>query len=336
MDSQGIAEVKSWSQASHETQSKHRSPTVSQTLEQNPGQSFILCSNDRKISHEDIGLVQNLIEHCLQLYMNKKEVIRTLSVRAKVEADLTALVWQKLEEENSEFFRSYYIRVKLKKQIILFNQLLQHQYNLTICSSPNGVQPTAVNKLQIGYPVFQPPLCSPQLHVNNGKPSPGTSRLSRLNNETSEAAAPAAQCSAMASMSEMAVRPSPVASNNHFPLTPLEMDVPALGSTFTSDVNVGELEAGLDVDVASSRDSTRSLSHIWNFSLPDLTTDCENLDLGAIGDYSGSPFLSFGSDLLLDLPVEDDIVEYFADHISGSSLQSDEDKACINRAEEPI
>lgn len=102
-----------------------------------------------------------------------------------------------------------------------------------------------------------------------------------LYSETSEAAAPAIQCSAMASMSEMAVHPSPVASNNHFPLTPLEMsmgmDAPALGSTFTSDANVGELEAGLDVDVASSRDSTRSLSHIWNFSLSDLTTDCENL-----------------------------------------------------------
>ncbi|KAG6497230.1 hypothetical protein ZIOFF_045122 [Zingiber officinale] len=254
-DSQRTAEVKSSSQASHKIQSKHQSPTVSETLEQDPGQSFILCSNDKKISHEDIGLVQNLIEHCLQLYMNKKEVIRTLSVRAKVEPDFTALVWN----------------------------------------------------------IF-------------------------LNSGTSEAAAPAPEDSAMASMSEMAMRPSPVASNNHFPLTPLElsmgMDSPALGSTFTSDVNVGELETRLDVDFASSRDSTRSLSHIWNFSLSDLTTDCENLDLGAIGDYSGSPFVSFGSDLLLDLPVEDDVVEYFADQISGSSLHSGEDKAYINRAEE--
>lgn len=39
-------------------------------------------------------------------------------------------VWQKLEEENSEFFRAYYIRLKLKKQIILFNHLLEHQYHL--------------------------------------------------------------------------------------------------------------------------------------------------------------------------------------------------------------
>lgn len=39
-------------------------------------------------------------------------------------------VWQKLEEENADFFRAYYIRLKLKKQIILFNHLLEHQYHL--------------------------------------------------------------------------------------------------------------------------------------------------------------------------------------------------------------
>lgn len=40
------------------------------------------------------------------------------------------LVWQKLEEENADFFRAYYIRLKLKKQIIMFNHLLEHQYHL--------------------------------------------------------------------------------------------------------------------------------------------------------------------------------------------------------------
>ena len=40
-------------------------------------------------------------------------------------------VWQKLEEENADFFRAYYIRLKLKKQIILFNHLLEHQAHLT-------------------------------------------------------------------------------------------------------------------------------------------------------------------------------------------------------------
>nr|KAJ0218730.1 hypothetical protein LSAT_V11C300125580 [Lactuca sativa] len=36
----------------------------------------------------------------------------------------------KLEEENAYFFRAYYIRLKLKKHIIIFNHLLEHQYHL--------------------------------------------------------------------------------------------------------------------------------------------------------------------------------------------------------------
>ncbi|CAN6326307.1 unnamed protein product [Urochloa humidicola] len=75
--------------------------------------------DNKKVSREDIELVQNLIERCLQLYMNKGEVVRTLSNRARIEPGFTTLVWQKLEEENSEFFRAYYIRLKLKKQISL-------------------------------------------------------------------------------------------------------------------------------------------------------------------------------------------------------------------------
>lgn len=35
--------------------------------------------------------VQNLIEHCLQLYMNRGEVVRTLSARAKIEPAFTTL-----------------------------------------------------------------------------------------------------------------------------------------------------------------------------------------------------------------------------------------------------
>ena len=99
-----------------------------------------------------------MIERCLQLYMNKDEVVKTLLTRARIEPAFTSLgkllkslsslcfsasetflpfffsfvesVWQKLEEGNAEFFRAYYIRLKLKKQIVIFNQLLEHQYHL--------------------------------------------------------------------------------------------------------------------------------------------------------------------------------------------------------------
>ncbi|XP_073005134.1 uncharacterized protein [Typha latifolia] len=48
----------------------------------------------RKVSRQDIQLVQNLIERCLQLYMNQKEVVDTLSFQAKIEPSFTELVHQ--------------------------------------------------------------------------------------------------------------------------------------------------------------------------------------------------------------------------------------------------
>ena len=81
----------------------------------------------RKISCEDIQLVQNLVERCLQLYMNQPEVIHTLQFQAKVEPGFTKLVWQKLEEQNPEFFKAYHTRLRVKDQIILFNHLLDQK-----------------------------------------------------------------------------------------------------------------------------------------------------------------------------------------------------------------
>ncbi|XP_066162940.1 uncharacterized protein [Oryza sativa Japonica Group] len=303
--------------------------------------SLSIASNDnRKVSREDIELVQNLIERCLQLYMNKGEVVRTLSTRARIEPGFTTLVWQKLEEENSEFFRAYYIRLKLKRQIILFNHLLQHQYNLMKYPAPpnvplapmqNGMHPMPVNNLPMGYPVLQQPMMpapgQPHIdsmacglssgHVVNGIPAAGGYHPIRMNSGND------------AMSSEMAVSPSSAASSNHAPFTPSEipgitMDTSALDSTFVSDVeNTGQLQLGPD---GSSRDSIRSLGQLWNFSLSDLTADLTSLgDLEALENYAGTPFLASDSDILLDSPDQNDIVEYFADAINGPS-QSDEEK----------
>ncbi|MCE3050631.1 hypothetical protein HAX54_047713 [Datura stramonium] len=81
----------------------------------------------KKVSRQDIQLVQNLIERCLQLYMNQKEVTSTLLHQAKIEPGFTELVWQKLEEENQEFFQAYYLRLIVKDQIQRFNDLLRRQ-----------------------------------------------------------------------------------------------------------------------------------------------------------------------------------------------------------------
>ena len=49
------------------------------------------------------------------------------------------LVWQKLEEENPEFFKAYYVKLKLIDQINTFNHLLEQQYHMTKMH-PSGIQ----------------------------------------------------------------------------------------------------------------------------------------------------------------------------------------------------
>ncbi|KDP37823.1 hypothetical protein JCGZ_06725 [Jatropha curcas] len=93
----------------------------------------------RRVSTKDIQVVQNLIERCLQLYMNQREVVETLLAQAKIEPGFTELVWQKLEEENREFFKAYYLRLTVKQQIIEFNKLLEQQVRLMRQINSTGV-----------------------------------------------------------------------------------------------------------------------------------------------------------------------------------------------------
>ncbi|KAL1555378.1 hypothetical protein AAHA92_15830 [Salvia divinorum] len=92
----------------------------------------------RKVSLQDIHLVQNLIERCLKLYMSHREVVHTLYHQAKIEPGFTELVWQKLEAENQEFFRAYDMKLTVKDQILRFNQLLERQVEVMQHITPNG------------------------------------------------------------------------------------------------------------------------------------------------------------------------------------------------------
>lgn len=88
-------------------------------------------------------------------------------------------------------------------------------------------------------------------------------------------------CGAISSMSEMAMSPASAASSNHFPFTlemsGLGMDASTLESTFPSVAShTAELQLGSD-GAGHSRDPTRSLEQLWNFSLSDLTADFSNL-----------------------------------------------------------
>ncbi|XP_075519636.1 uncharacterized protein LOC142553336 isoform X1 [Primulina tabacum] len=338
--------------------------------------SVSVSSNDkRKVSREDIELVQNLIERCLQLYMDRDEVVKTLLNRARIDPGFTSLVWQKLEEENAEFFRAYYIRLKLKKQIISFNHLLEHQYHLMRYQVPpnvplvpaqngihpmqNGIHPMPVNNLPMGYPVMQQPpvratkqphidpmgFPTPNCHIVNGIPAPGNYLPMRMNsgnemaidNTAANVSSVMPPNNGISSMSDLPASPTSVASSSHFPFTASEIsgmavDTSTLDTAFTTDMagSVG-LQLSQDSGAGNSTDSLRSLAQIpWNFSLSDLTADLSNLgDLGALGNYPGSPFLPSDSDILLDSPEQEDIVEEFfvdSDSIPEQCQRSDEDK----------
>ena len=76
------------------------------------------------LSSLDIQLVQSLVERCLQLYLNQREVVQILHEQAKIEPGFTGLVWQKLEEQNPDFFQAYYARLTVKEQLVTFNQFV--------------------------------------------------------------------------------------------------------------------------------------------------------------------------------------------------------------------
>ncbi|XP_073143750.1 uncharacterized protein [Henckelia pumila] len=270
--------------------------------------SVSVSSNDkRKVSREDIELVQNLIERCLQLYMNRDEVVKTLLNRARIDPGFTSLV----------------------------------------------------NNLPMGYPVMQQPpvpatgqphidpmgFPTPNCHIVNGIPAPGNYLPMRMNsgnemvidNTAADVSPVMPPNNGLSSMSDLPASPTSVASSSHFPFTASEIsgmavDNSALDTAFTTDVagSVG-LQLSQDSGAGNSRDSLRSLAQIpWNFSLSDLTADLSNLgDLGALGNYPGSPFLPSDSDILLDSPEQEDIVEEFfvdSDSIPGQCQPSDEDK----------
>ncbi|CAI9776748.1 unnamed protein product [Fraxinus pennsylvanica] len=83
----------------------------------------------KKISMQDIKLVENRIDRCLQHYMNKEEVVNTL-IQDNVDPRFTDIVWRRLEEQNPEFFNAYYLKLLVKEQIMEFNRLLSEQVEL--------------------------------------------------------------------------------------------------------------------------------------------------------------------------------------------------------------
>eukprot|EP01018_Ginkgo_biloba_P000776 Gb_11124 [translate_table: standard] len=299
----------------------------------------------RKLSCEDIQLVQNLIERCLQLYMSQEEVIKTLLNQARIDPGFTSLVWQKLEEQNPDFFKAYYTRLKLKNQIILFNHLLEQQFQFIKMQMPPTF-PFApmqnAHHLPMGYPILPQPsvfatghphvvsmTCGPSsIPVINGAPSlenfqssqgsPGTENLTDISMEVP----PVVQspCTGISTMTDISLNPASAMSSGSFPFNTADMSgigtsLMALDGTFTSGDTTGPngsspLNMASDTEGGGIRDSLKSLCQLpRNFSLSDLTADLTHGDLGALGNYSGSPFLTPESEVFFRSPDKDDIDE---------------------------
>lgn len=129
-------------------------------------------SSDEKTSKEiqskEVHQAKNHIEWCIINYMSKKEAMDSLFIQQKIDRHLTDLVWQRLEEENPEFFEHYHLRLMVKAQIMEFNRLLSHQADLMSRLAPSGIASMAISNGSN---------CS---NVSNGSPVSNGSHMSTL------------------------------------------------------------------------------------------------------------------------------------------------------------
>ncbi|ONI25531.1 hypothetical protein PRUPE_2G308500 [Prunus persica] len=202
-----------------------------------------------------------------------------------------------------------------------------------------------VHSSSMGYPIMQqPPIPSNRhhqisnmgttssCHVVNGIPAQGHFHHMPLNCGNESLADAPSIIPASGIKTEMLSSPVSVASNGQFPFTPSEIsglgvDTSVLDSAFTSHLaNLERLGIGPDGGTRWPKETLRSSGQsTWNFGLFDSTAEWPNLqDLGALGNYSGSPFLPPESDVVLDSPEQNDMVEeFFADAGSGQGSQSE-------------
>ncbi|KAG9459630.1 hypothetical protein H6P81_004138 [Aristolochia fimbriata] len=292
----------------------------------------------RRVSRQDIQLVQNLIERCLQLYMNQKEVVETLLDQARIEPGFTELVWQKLEEENREFFKAYHVRLKVKHQIMIFNKLLEQQVELMREICPAGVAPITVsNGSSYSSSLNQPPCfvpeptiqqastpdnvhhrmgCPPSTLMNGGPPmhpnmqttTGGSALAAKMDIVSNMHPTQTPQMGVLHAMNGTTIKPEPGYSNcSAFSWNERDGNVmdarttigdPCVTSFNGPDPNSQPLHEPSLLDADAS--SFGFLGQIpRNFSLSDLTADfSQSSDI--LGSYSRSPFLA--TDDFLDSP----------------------------------
>eukprot|EP01018_Ginkgo_biloba_P039027 Gb_40500 [translate_table: standard] len=315
----------------------------SQTVSAGPSTPPSSTGEARRISCQDIQMVQNLIEQCLQLYMNQQEAVSFLLNKAKIEPGFTGLVWQKLEEQNTDFFKAYYTRLLLKQQITTFNELLKQQAELMpkMCPSnsasppiSNGLHASPMQHASIGYPVQQPAMAAPRIHnmgrtlvptnqslINGGSPLPNSVHMS---NEKSVSSGRMGIASGMPPVlhgdsgispgnNEMAIQTASGFSNSStFPFTAVgnPTDMPS---------------ADMDVSVPSFN-SNDAQSQSGAGSLQDNEAGCPKELIGFLGQIPRNFSLS---DLTADFSHSSDILGSY----SGSPFLTPETEAFLHSPE---
>ncbi|XP_019228974.1 PREDICTED: uncharacterized protein LOC109210055 [Nicotiana attenuata] len=58
--------------------------------------------------HSYIRMVQNLIERCLLLGMDRDRCVKALAIHARIPPLVTLTVWRELLKENKDFFQVYF------------------------------------------------------------------------------------------------------------------------------------------------------------------------------------------------------------------------------------
>ncbi|XP_077218205.1 uncharacterized protein LOC143852615 [Tasmannia lanceolata] len=288
----------------------------------------------RRVSRRDIQLVQNLIERCLQLYMNQEEVVETLLVQADIEPGFTELVWQKLEEENREFFKAYHVRLMVKHQISIFNKLLEQQVELMNKIRHGGVSSHPISNGSHSSSTHQGPSCyavehtvtpsrpdsmPPPLGPSNGLVNEATSmhrsiqttdatsaHSGRMNVSANVLPSQNSHMGMIQGMNGITIKSEPGYPNSSPFTFATDGNVPMIGeasfsSTESNPQTLNEPVPLLDADTSLFG----FLGQIpRNFSLSDLTADfSQSSDI--LESYSRSPFLPTDTDDFLDSPGRD-------------------------------
>ncbi|XP_060668840.1 uncharacterized protein LOC107433788 isoform X3 [Ziziphus jujuba] len=269
----------------------------------------------RRVSRQDIQLVQNLIERCLQLYMNQKEVVDTLLDQAKIEPGFTELVWQKLEEENRDFFKAYYLRLMVKHQIMEFNSLLEQQVRLMRQVHSTGVASipasngSHISSLHQNSACYAPEHVGPALKAENMHHGVGSCLNTTFTNGGSSLHPSMHNAVEMSAHAGRIDAPSNVLSsqNTHISLMQginggiIKSEVGYSGNSpyiFGADNNVIEARPNVGDSSVAPFSSVDSNSQSLNESL----LDADNASYGFLDimEYPRSPFLATDAENFLD------------------------------------